>query len=157
MSEYGNLSLRILHPEKDERFFREAWRWKESYPRLIRKWDYIAHFRQWFALMKRRVTIGVFSDHLWALVTFRPEGKRFEIHIDCERGADRNELLIALLNIEAVVVREWKPAEIFGGVISRNRGIFSVAQACGLERDGVEEQVGRLRWVRVSKKYEYAS
>ena len=104
--------------------------------------------------MKRRVSIGVFTDHLIAIVTFKPnENDVYECHVDCERGIDRNDLLIALLNIEATVVKDWNIREVFGAVISKNRGVMSIANACGLYPDGVEHTVGSLRWVRVSKTY----
>jgi len=144
--------IRVLHPDTDEHLFREAWRWRLDYPRLVRRWDGLKHFRQWLALMKRRVSIGVFSDRLIAIVTFRPDGNDvYEVHVDCERGVDKEDLLTALLSVEQTVFNEWKAKEVFAGIISRNTGIILIAEACGLQRDGVEERVGRLKWIRMRK------
>ncbi len=148
------MRLRVLHPSTDERLFRQAWRWRLAYPQLVRQWDGLKHFRQWFALMKRRVSVGVFTTRLIAIVTLRPEGDGiYEVHIDCERGTDTADLLLALLSIEQVIFEQWKVKEIFGGVISRNSGILALATACGYQRDGIEYAVGRHKWVRVSKSY----
>ena len=148
------MRLRVLHPDRDERLFRQAWKWRLAYPRLVRQWDGLKHFRQWFALMKRRVSVGVFSNHLFAIVTFRPDGEGiFEVHVDCERGTEASDLLIALLNIEQVVFKEWGTTEIFGAVISKHCGILQIAAACGFQQDGIEYTIGRLKWVRVAKIY----
>lgn len=142
--------LRALNPETDEHLFRQAWAWRLSYPRLVRRWDGFKHFRQWFALMKRRVSVGIFSHGLIAIATLRPAAPDvYEAHIDCKRGVDLNKLAIGLLSIEKTVFEQWQATEIFVGVISRNRGIIQIAEACGFRRDGVEEQIGKLRWVRM--------
>lgn len=142
--------IRVLHPSVDERLFRQAWAWRLSYPRLVRRWDGFKHFRQWFALMKRRVSVGIFDERLIAIATLRPAGNRvYEAHIDCERGVDVAALTTALLSIQATVFDQWQAAEIFVGVISRNGGIIRVAEACGFQRDGIEERVGNLRWLRM--------
>lgn len=144
------MRLRVLHPATDEALFRQAWRWRLSYPRLVRQWDGLKHFRQWFALMKQRVSVGVFTDRLIAIATLRPAGDGvYEAHIDCERGVDVVALTTALLSIQATVFDQWQATEIFVGVISRNVGIIRVAEACGFQPDGVEETVGRLRWLRM--------
>jgi len=144
------MNLRVLHPQGDESLYREAWRWRESYPRLVRKWDYLKHFRQWFALMKRRVTVGVFTDHLIALVTFRPDGDDiYEVHVDCVRRVDQWVLLTGLLSIRKTVFEEWGAREVFAGIVSRNYGIISIAEACGFTRDGISDQVGDTKWIRL--------
>lgn len=96
--------------------------------------------------------MGVFTDRLIALITFRPDGNDvYEVHIDCQRGASKDDLLTALLSIEPVIFNDWGAQQIFGGIISRNGGILAIAEACGLRKDGVEETVGRHKWIRVSK------
>lgn len=144
------MQLRVLHPATDEHLFREAWRWKESYPRLVRQWDGLRHFRQWFALMKRRVSIGIFTDHLIAIATLKPDGNGvYEAHVDCERRVDLDTLTRALLSIEKTMFEEWKAREIFAGIISKNYGIIQLAELCGFQRDGIEDRAGKLRWIRM--------
>ena len=144
------MDLRVLNPDTDEHLFRQAWKWRLDYPRLVRRWDGLKHFRQWFALMKCRVSVGIFTDRLIAIATLKPDGNGiYEAHVDCERRVDRDALTIALLNIEQVVFTEWKAREIFVGVISRNCGIIRIAEACGFQRDGIEERVGKFRWIRM--------
>lgn len=104
--------------------------------------------------MKRRVSVGIFTDHLIAIATLRPAGDGiYEAHIDCERRVDLNALVIGLLNIEKTVFEEWQANEIFVGIISRNRGIIRIAETCGFQRDGIEERVGKLRWIRMRITY----
>ena len=144
------MELRGLHPDRDESLYRQAWAWRLSYPKRVRQWDGLKHFRLWFSLMKRRVSIGVFTDRLIALVTFRPTGDDvYEVHVDCERRVDRADLLTALLSLRKAVFEEWGAREVFAGIVSRNYGILSVAERCGFRRDGISEQVGSTKWIRL--------
>lgn len=144
------MKLQVLSPDTDEYLFRQAWRWRESYPRLVRRWDGFKHFRQWFALMKRRVSVGIFTDHLIAIATLKPDGDGvYEAHVDVERRVDTDSLVTALLSIEQTVFGQWQAREIFVAVISKNQGILRIAETCGFQRDGIEDQVGRFRWIRM--------
>ena len=146
------MKLRVLYPDHDEHLYRVAWAWRLTYPRLVRRWDALTHFRQWYALMRRRVSVGIFTDKLVALVTLRPDGNGvYECHFDCERRIDMDVLLVALMSIERVVFEEWQAREVFAAIISRNCAILRVAEACGFQRDGIEERIGNLRWVRLRK------
>jgi hypothetical protein len=148
------MTIRTLNPATEERLFRQAWAWRETYPRLVRKWDMITDFDQWFAAMAQRVSIGLFTDRMIALITLDPVGDGvYECHLDCERRVNMDYLLTALLNIEQTIVEQWNIREVFGAVISRNHGMLAIARSCGFLPDGVEDSVGRLRWVRVSKSY----
>lgn len=144
--------LQVLHPRKHIPWFQIAWAWRNSYPRLVRRWDMVKDFDQWLSMMQGRVSVGVFAPTLTALVTLEPVGEDvYEVHVDCEREVNRETLLTALLSIERTVFDEWGAREVFAGVISRNYGILRVARECGFSPDGIEEQVGRLRFIRLRK------
>lgn len=144
------MKLITLHPDRDEALYREAWSWREFYPRLVRTWDMVKTFDQWFGMMQRRVSIGMFNPELSALITLEPMGSDvYEVHVDCDRGVNRTDLLTALLSIRKQLFEEWGAAEVFAGVIARNRGIVSIARLCGFTPDGIEQQVGKLRFIRL--------
>jgi hypothetical protein len=145
--------LRALHPTRDRHWYKVAWQWKRDYPRRVKQWDGLKHFRQWFRLQQRRVSVGVWWDgRLVALVTLQLCGSdTYEVHVDCERRVDRSTLITALLSIERTVFEDWQAREVFAGVISRNGGILAIAAECGYLPDGISEQVGRLRYVRLRK------
>ena len=144
--------LRVLHPKKEIPLFHIAWQWRESYPRRVRGWDMVKSFEQWLEMMQRRVSIGLFDPCLTALMTLQPTDENvYEAHVDCKRGVDLKTLQTVLLSIERTVFEEWEATEVFAGVISRNYGIIRVARACGYLPDGISEQVGKLRFIRLRK------
>jgi hypothetical protein len=144
------MDLHIFTPDSDELLYRLAWSWRTSYPRLVQTWDMIKTFDQWFEMMSKRVSVGVVTSRLIALVSLEPTMPGvYEVHVDCERRVDRADLLLALLSIRQTVFEEWNAKEIFAGVISRNRGILSVASICGFTPDGIEEKIGKLRFIRL--------
>lgn len=110
----------------------------------------VKDFDQWMQMMLKRVSIAVFDPYLVALVTVGPTGDDiYEVHVDCQRQVDHEVLIIALLNIRKVVFEQWGAREVFAGVISRNSGIIRVAQICGFTPDGITEQAGRLKFIRL--------
>ena len=142
--------LRVLHPRKYIPLFGIAWKWRESYPRRVRQWDIITTFDAWLEKMQERVSVGVFAPNLIALVTLEPtEEDVYEVHVDCERGVERGILVTALLSMQRTVFEEWGAREVFAGVVSKNCGILDVARECGFTPDGISEQVGRLKFIRL--------
>ena len=117
---------------------------------MVRQWDMVKSFEQWLEMMQKRVSIGVFDPRLIALITLEPtDNGIFEVHVDCKRRINLTSLYIALMSVRKTVFEQWGAREVFAGVISRNRGIIAIAEQCGFKRDGVEETVGNLRWIRM--------
>lgn len=142
--------LKVLYPREHIPWFHVAWRWRETYPKRVRRWDMVTGFDQWMEMMQQRVSVGVFAPTLTALVSLEPVGEGvYEVHVDCRRRVDHETLLTALLSIRRTVFEEWGAREIFAGVISRNGGIIRVARACGFTPDGTTEQAGPLKFIRL--------
>ncbi len=101
-------------------------------------------------MMTKRVSIGVFTERLVALITLEPIGSGvYEAHVDCERHINMDQLYSALMNIQRVVFERWHANEVFVGVVSKNQSILRLAEVCGFQRDGTEETCHNLRWIRM--------
>lgn len=146
------MHIHTLQPTTDLDSYRTAWCWRETYPRRFRSWDMITEFNEWFALQTNRISVGVITTRLIALITLESKGEGvYEVHFDCERRPDMQAILWAVCSVQKQMFEEWGVRELFAGVVGRNRGIVHLLQALGFTPDGISEQVGELRYIRMSQ------
>lgn len=146
--------IRRLDPDKDVDLYRQAWGWREQYPRSLReatKVHSVETFEEFLELSRgARADIGVFEEEFLAVISvqWHSEGI-FEIHFSSKRGTRVEQLIEPCLNIQKTIFENLNAKLIFAFTPEWNRSVLLLGQALGLQPTGVTKLFGTTSRGRV--------
>lgn len=142
------VDIKLLDPEKDREYLREAWHFSDSAPQWFKDassaWK--ETFEEFAAGVENEMVYGVFTDDaLTAAVRLIPDEKMFfDIHLYAKRKTPFDVLLQAGESVKQYLFDRGVKC-FYGWICEKNRGVIRLYRELGFVHNGATEIKGEYR------------